>query len=129
MNPRYDAIIVGAGQAGPPLARRLAGDGMSVAIVERHRCRRQGSGRRRRAPRAGREHRRSEPGDASGLEVCRRIRARNPRAQVIVISGMFDQVWREAALAAGAASFFSKLAPADELIAAMVRAWTESTRS
>ena len=36
MNQRYDAIIIGTGQAGPPLARRLSGAGMSVAIVERH---------------------------------------------------------------------------------------------
>ena len=33
----YDAIIIGTGQAGPPLARRLAGMGMRVAIVERAR--------------------------------------------------------------------------------------------
>jgi len=33
----YDAIIIGTGQAGPSLARRLAGAGMNVAIVERHR--------------------------------------------------------------------------------------------
>jgi pyruvate/2-oxoglutarate dehydrogenase complex dihydrolipoamide dehydrogenase (E3) component len=33
----YDAIIIGTGQAGPALARRLAGAGMTVAIVERHR--------------------------------------------------------------------------------------------
>jgi pyruvate/2-oxoglutarate dehydrogenase complex dihydrolipoamide dehydrogenase (E3) component len=33
----YDAIIIGTGQAGPPLARRLAGSGMKVAIVERDR--------------------------------------------------------------------------------------------
>ena len=33
----YDAIIIGTGQAGPPLARRLAGSGMQVAVVERHR--------------------------------------------------------------------------------------------
>src|SRR5438874_10142826 len=34
---RYDAIIIGTGQAGPALARRLAGSGMTVAIVERGR--------------------------------------------------------------------------------------------
>jgi len=34
---RFDAIVVGAGQAGPPLAQRLAGAGMKVAFVERHR--------------------------------------------------------------------------------------------
>ena len=33
----YDAIIIGTGQAGPPLARRLAGSGMKVAIIERGR--------------------------------------------------------------------------------------------
>jgi pyruvate/2-oxoglutarate dehydrogenase complex dihydrolipoamide dehydrogenase (E3) component len=32
---RYDAVIIGAGQAGPPLAVRLAGAGRKVAIVER----------------------------------------------------------------------------------------------
>src|ERR1700732_1490068 len=35
--PTYDAIIVGTGQAGPPLARRMAGAGMKVAIIERGR--------------------------------------------------------------------------------------------
>ena len=34
---RFDAIVVGAGQAGPPLAARLSGAGMTVAFVERHR--------------------------------------------------------------------------------------------
>jgi pyruvate/2-oxoglutarate dehydrogenase complex dihydrolipoamide dehydrogenase (E3) component len=33
----YDAIVIGTGQAGPPLARRLAGAGMKVAIIERRR--------------------------------------------------------------------------------------------
>jgi pyruvate/2-oxoglutarate dehydrogenase complex dihydrolipoamide dehydrogenase (E3) component len=33
---RFDAIIIGAGQAGPPLAGRLTGKGMTVALVERH---------------------------------------------------------------------------------------------
>jgi pyruvate/2-oxoglutarate dehydrogenase complex dihydrolipoamide dehydrogenase (E3) component len=32
----FDAIIIGAGQAGPPLAGRLVQAGMTVAIVERH---------------------------------------------------------------------------------------------
>ena len=32
----FDAIIVGAGQAGPPLAGRLTAAGMKVALIERH---------------------------------------------------------------------------------------------
>src|SRR5215471_5211376 len=36
MNQNYDAIIIGTGQAGPPLAKRLANAGMSVAVIERH---------------------------------------------------------------------------------------------
>jgi pyruvate/2-oxoglutarate dehydrogenase complex dihydrolipoamide dehydrogenase (E3) component len=32
---QYDAIIIGTGQAGPPLAARLVAAGMTVAIVER----------------------------------------------------------------------------------------------
>jgi len=34
--PDYDAIVIGTGQAGPPLALRLAGAGMKVAVVERN---------------------------------------------------------------------------------------------
>ena len=34
---RFDAIVVGAGPAGPPLAARQSGAGMTVAFVERHR--------------------------------------------------------------------------------------------
>lgn len=33
---RFDAIVIGAGQAGPSLAGRLTQAGMSVAVVERH---------------------------------------------------------------------------------------------
>jgi pyruvate/2-oxoglutarate dehydrogenase complex dihydrolipoamide dehydrogenase (E3) component len=33
--PTYDAIVIGTGQAGPPLARRLAAAGMRVAVIER----------------------------------------------------------------------------------------------
>ncbi|HXZ16830.1 MAG TPA: FAD-containing oxidoreductase [Roseiarcus sp.] len=35
MTRRFDAIVIGAGQAGPSMAGRLAGAGKSVAIVER----------------------------------------------------------------------------------------------
>lgn len=36
MSTTYDAIVVGAGQAGPSLAGRLTAAGMRVALVERH---------------------------------------------------------------------------------------------
>ena len=36
MSRHFDAIVIGTGQAGPSLATRLAGAGMSVAIIERH---------------------------------------------------------------------------------------------
>ena len=36
MSGVFDAIIVGAGQAGPPLAGRLTAAGMKVALIERH---------------------------------------------------------------------------------------------
>src|ERR687883_531566 len=35
--PRFDAIIIGTGQAGPSLARRLVAAGRKVAIVARSR--------------------------------------------------------------------------------------------
>lgn len=35
MTQKYDAIIVGAGQAGPPLAGRLTAAGQKVAVIER----------------------------------------------------------------------------------------------
>ncbi len=36
MNRRFDAIVIGTGQAGPSMAARLTAAGMTVAIVERH---------------------------------------------------------------------------------------------
>ncbi len=36
MARNFDAIIIGAGQAGPPLAGRLTAAGQTVAIIERH---------------------------------------------------------------------------------------------
>jgi pyruvate/2-oxoglutarate dehydrogenase complex dihydrolipoamide dehydrogenase (E3) component len=37
VNRIFDAIVIGAGQAGPSLAARLAGAGRKVALIERHR--------------------------------------------------------------------------------------------
>jgi pyruvate/2-oxoglutarate dehydrogenase complex dihydrolipoamide dehydrogenase (E3) component len=37
MPTRFDAIVVGTGQAGPSLAQRLSAAGMSVAVIERKR--------------------------------------------------------------------------------------------
>jgi pyruvate/2-oxoglutarate dehydrogenase complex dihydrolipoamide dehydrogenase (E3) component len=35
MVERYDAIVIGAGQAGPPLAARLGAEGLRTALIER----------------------------------------------------------------------------------------------
>ena len=35
MAKRYDAIIIGAGQSGPPRAGRMNQEGLRVAIIER----------------------------------------------------------------------------------------------
>src|SRR5262249_54724623 len=37
MATKYDAIVIGTGQAGPSLAARLAGRGLKVAVIERKR--------------------------------------------------------------------------------------------
>lgn len=37
MSKTYDSIVIGAGQAGPPLAEQLSQAGESVAIIERDR--------------------------------------------------------------------------------------------
>ena len=36
MRHDFDAIVIGAGQAGPPMAVRLGAAGMRVALIERH---------------------------------------------------------------------------------------------
>ena len=36
MTEHYDAIVIGAGQAGPSLAARLGQEGLKTAIIERH---------------------------------------------------------------------------------------------
>jgi pyruvate/2-oxoglutarate dehydrogenase complex dihydrolipoamide dehydrogenase (E3) component len=35
MNRKFDAVVIGAGQAGPPMAGRLAAAGKTVAVIER----------------------------------------------------------------------------------------------
>src|SRR5690242_16400230 len=35
MSQKFDAIVIGAGQAGPPMAGRLTAAGKTVAIIER----------------------------------------------------------------------------------------------
>jgi len=65
--------------------------------------------------------------NVSGLDVCRRILEMNPRAKVILVTALFDDQLRAAALAAGAAGFFSKLMAGDELIVAIRRVWMEAT--
>ena len=35
MNRRFDAIVIGAGQAGPPMVGRIAATGKTVALIER----------------------------------------------------------------------------------------------
>ena len=37
MSEKFDAIIIGAGQAGPALAARCAAEGLKTALIERHR--------------------------------------------------------------------------------------------
>ena len=35
MTTKYDAIVIGTGQSGPPLAGRLSREGLRVAVIER----------------------------------------------------------------------------------------------
>ncbi len=35
MAERYEAIVIGTGQSGPPLGDRLAGEGLKTAVLER----------------------------------------------------------------------------------------------
>src|SRR5215470_985251 len=37
MATRYDAIVIGTGQSGPPLASRLSDEGLKTAVIERKR--------------------------------------------------------------------------------------------
>ena len=59
----------------------------------------------------------------NGLEACRQIRQSPPNAAVVLISAASDAEMRSLALAAGAAAFVSKYAIADDLAAAVARAF------
>jgi len=59
----------------------------------------------------------------SGLEACRRVMQADPRAKVILISGVIDETIRAEALAAGASDVVSKLAAGKDLLVAIARAW------
>jgi|SRR5215203_6150353 len=63
--------------------------------------------------------------NVSGLEACRLIMRRNPRAKVILITALMDEGVRTEALAAGASGCFSKLMAGTELIDAIRGAWME----
>jgi DNA-binding NarL/FixJ family response regulator len=63
----------------------------------------------------------------SGLDVCREITQKNPRAKVIVITAMMDDLTREQAIAAGASTCFDKCAPAGELVDAIKHVWKRPT--
>jgi DNA-binding NarL/FixJ family response regulator len=64
--------------------------------------------------------------NVSGLDICREITTADPSAKIIVITGMLDEAIEEAASAAGAAAFVPKFAAGDDLLKAIIRAWTES---
>jgi len=65
--------------------------------------------------------------NVSGLEACRRILRANPRAKVILISGMIDETIGAEALAAGASACLPKLAAGNELVVAIRRAWADAS--
>jgi DNA-binding NarL/FixJ family response regulator len=65
--------------------------------------------------------------NVNGLDACREITRNNPRAKVIIITAMVDDAIKNAAMAAGAFGFVHKSAAADDLIAAIKQAWSETT--
>jgi len=65
--------------------------------------------------------------NVSGLQACRRILQANPRAKVILITGMSDETIRAEALDAGASDCLSKLAAGNELVVSIRRAWADTT--
>jgi len=65
--------------------------------------------------------------NVSGLEICHRLTRLDPRAKVIVITGMLDDAVRVRALAAGASAVMPKVTAAHDLIDEIKRVWAAST--
>ena len=65
--------------------------------------------------------------NVSGLEICHRLTRLDPRAKVIVITGMLDDEVRVRALAAGASAVMPKVTAAHDLIDEIKRVWAAST--
>lgn len=63
--------------------------------------------------------------NVSGLDVCRQITLTDPRAKVIVITGMIYEGMRDEAVAAGAFDVIHKSTAGEELFVAINRAWNE----
>jgi DNA-binding NarL/FixJ family response regulator len=59
----------------------------------------------------------------NGLDVCRQITRINHNAKVILVSGMFDDLIVEEALAAGAVDCIHKARAATQLVRAIKDAW------
>ena len=64
--------------------------------------------------------------NVSGLEICHRLTRLDPRAKVIVITGMLDDEVRVRALAAGASAVMPKVTAAHDLIDEIKRVWAAS---
>lgn len=59
--------------------------------------------------------------DLSGIEVCRRIRQRDPTAKILMFSMYEDASVIKEAMAAGALGYLSKSSPPDTMLAAVSR--------
>jgi DNA-binding NarL/FixJ family response regulator len=64
--------------------------------------------------------------NVNGLEICREITRKHPRAPVILMTAMIDDTIMKAALSAGASSSFDKSAMGDDLALAIKQAWAQS---
>jgi DNA-binding NarL/FixJ family response regulator len=66
-------------------------------------------------------------GDGSGIDVVRHVRTQRPTAGLVVLTMYDGDAHLLAALEAGASAFVLKQAPADEVVAAAIRAATSPT--